>query len=292
MSFAIQTQTVNLSTNTATFDFGQTVYQYVIGISFVQMAYSTNFADDNAVENMSVHLAPNLTGSTVQVTATLVLHDDDSHNLDTSNSYLKLTCLAMLGSNDLNGNLTNITNIASGGNSAVLSEPLNPDLLVGVLSGFDYSYGSSDHFVETFSASAGVNTVQGGVVLTGSAQMNDDSGNNATCTIDGGLIAYAGVSGSNLLFQTVTKQSPANNVTVNFNQPITGAGAFVQGWTISYGDDDHKVAQWWAGPYEVKFDASSGAVTLVRLAATVGDDSGNREDDSKSSVTVLVVATT
>ena len=293
MTFAIRTATVDMNTKKASFTFDQTVYQYIVGINFVQLAYSADCAEDNAVLQMSLHLDTNLEGNTITVTATPVLRDDSDHNYLPSASAIILSCLAVVGSNDLNASLAHADGIASSGTSVVLPTPMNTDLFVGVLSGFDYSYGTDDHYVREISASTSAGPVAGGAALNGTVQMYDTSGNSATCSVDAAMLAYNGQAASGLLIQTVTYQLNDSDVVVDFGQPITGAGAFLQSWTAVYeGSKDHKLAEWWAGPYGVSVDTSAGKVTLPRPATRLIDDSSNHEDSTNSNVTIVVIATT
>ena len=149
MPFAIETRSVDMNSRTATFDFGQAVYQYIVGVAFVKLAY----AKAHQVEVLSLHLTSNLEGGVVSVKVTPMLRDHAKHSYDPEQSCVRLTCLAVVGDNDLKASLAPVSGIANDGASGPLDISPNSDLCLGVLSGFDYDYGGADHTVRTIAAS-------------------------------------------------------------------------------------------------------------------------------------------
>lgn len=299
MSFEIQMQDV--SSGSTTFSFSDTVSQYVIGIAYFDLAYPNG--DDHDLQDMKIQLTSSLitdsggTANQVSVSAALLFQDNDGNTYSSSDSRLTLTCLAVVGSSDLNAQLTNLTNIAA--NSAQkTSTPQNPVINLGLISGVNYSY-SRNHKVMSCAAAVGSSSDSSGETnVSASGDLSDESGNSATVSLDAGLVAVSGTS-NNLLMQKHSYTSDSSswvgdvnsmNYTDDFGQPVTGAGVFLQSWSAAYDDGDHQLSAMVAGATGISiFDSGQVASTY---AIRIPDEQGHwKNGNCTFSLDAIVVAT-
>jgi len=297
MSFEIQQISAGNS-NTATFTFSDTVRQFIVGINHFNYAYGKG--DDHAIETMALHLSSNLisvdsgNNNAVHVTINRQFNDASGADYDPNNCSLQLSCLAVIGNDDLNAGLFTQYNIDSGNSSPAMGSTNGVDLALAVLSGFDFSYGQdTDHFTQACHASAGTNNINTGIEIVSSAALSDHSGHSATCSIDGALLSYAGFSSTNLLIETKTYQDIGLIKTIEFGQAITGAAVFLQQWTMnSKDDDDHRVLTFYVGPNNTDIDLEAGTVSLSGPGLYVKNDNDQIQSNDTSNITLVVVATT
>ena len=275
---------------TVTFDFGANnqVLSYVAGIAYWKFSYGS---DDHHVKTAALSLTTNQADShTVTAKVNATLSDNSGNNISNADSSVVVCCVAVVNSADSNLALGGANSIPNQGASSPIALP-GSSLAISssFLSGFNLSYGSSDHHVHDFTTSAGFTQNGSQGQITAVAEMSDGSGNSAsTATINGGLIA-ATPSETGVYAQAKTNLQTTSSVDVEFSKPISDAVVLLQDLDVQFGDDDdHHVKTFGGGTTGWEVHATS--VTLDNARAFMSDDSGNNQVDSASSVSVLVVA--
>lgn len=273
---------------TITFDFGDdNVLSYAVGIGYWKF---TQGGSDHHVKKIALSLSPNQSSAN-QVTCTVngTLKDSSGHTMKDSDSEVRLSCIAVVNSEDSN-NLTiaNADGIPNGDQSAAIALP-NPSLSLGgsFLSGFNLVYDDgNDHHVRDVQTTAGFSQNGSTGYITSVAFMGDDSGNSADGTIDGGLVATS-TSETGILGQAVVNQETKDSQTITFSQPLESAAVLIQDLQVAYGSDHHVKT---IGGGCSGWSVSGDTVTLDDARAFVKDDSGHDEKSSESSVSLWVLA--
>ncbi|WP_444925879.1 hypothetical protein ACJJI4_17000 [Microbulbifer sp. TRSA002] len=129
------------------------------------------------------------------------------------------------------------------------------------------------------------------VGIQSTAQMHDDSGNNAIASIDGNLIELS--KSPPLIAKYVTNlQKTSDDVYVEMGQPISDAAVFLSGYRVHYDSSDHDIRQ--VGGGSETYSTSGSQVILHNPHALIGDgDSGNSkhtQENSESHVSFLIIA--
>ncbi|MEA2564065.1 MAG: hypothetical protein QOH06_5569 [Acidobacteriota bacterium] len=272
---------------TATFDFtGYNVLSFVTGIAYWDFHFH---GDDHQVKTLALSLVNNQPDShTVNVNVSGTFSDDSGNNIDNPDSSVVLCCVAVVDSPDSSLTLAGASSIPNGGASAPIALPGSSLAISSAfLSGFDLSYGDTDHHVLRFQTAAGfaANGSQG--EITAQAAMSDNSGDDAsTTTINGGLIA-ATPNESGLLVESRANLQTHDDVVVEFGTEISNAVPLLQSLDVQF-DSGHCVQAIGGGC--TSWYVSGTSVTLYGALAFMHDISGNNQDDSASSVSMLVVA--
>lgn len=288
MAVEIKTKFATANEST-TINFDNTVLAYTVGLSHWSFTYES---DDHHIETLSLNLQANSSGTQVAVKVTAVMSDDSGNHIKSSDSSVELTCIAVTGNADSNLSLANENNVGNGGSSAAIPLPGggSTNIATAFLSGFDLSYGSDDHHLESMSITAGSSTAGTSGFVTGSAEMEDDSGNKAsTAAINGAFVAQA-AGPSTLVSKQVTNQQTSDTVTVDMGTPVTAAVAALQSMTVSFGSDDHHVKTIAGGCGAVTVRGST--VELAGAEATIEDGSGHKQNNSDSHVSITVFGLT
>ncbi|MFP8966583.1 hypothetical protein ACKC9G_08415 [Pokkaliibacter sp. CJK22405] len=288
MPISIKTQTTAPNRN-VTFDFDDSVLAYVVGVSYWDFSFGN---DDHHVKELALSIQSNKP-TTRQVTAqvTAKLDDDTGHGINSGASTIHVTCIAVTGSQDANVALVNEDGIASGSESPAFPLPSN-SLSIGAafLSGWDLKQ-NADHHVKTFSTSAGL--AQSGSMgqITGQAHMIDTSGNFASGWINGGALTAATTENGIFAKAQTNKQTDAS-FAVDFTDELQGktikeAAVLLQSLTVTFGSDDHHVQTIGGGCSGWQTEGT--AVNLDNARAFITDDSGHKQNNNDSNVSVMVV---
>jgi hypothetical protein len=281
---------------TATFTFQNQVQQYVLGISLFNLTYGQ---DDHYIQELKIKILPGqeaVVGNVVTAQIEAQMKDGSGNTIDVMGSGVGLVCIANTGTYDSKTLLTNanLSGIANNGTASVILPATSGFSVVqSFLSGFTLQ--SSN--IEVLHADAGCGiTYEGnsGSVLA-SASLYDSSGNQAnTALIDAGVVVSADAE-PGFYMQEVTTQMPYllpfNEPIATFNslKSISTAVAVIKSWQVQYpGNKDHWVNTISAGYGYLKPELNT--VYLGGAGAFIRDDSGNKEDDSLSNVTLLVIA--
>lgn len=284
MSLEIQVATLQPNSQ-RTFTFSQPVAQYMVGISAYVLSYGED--TDHHVKTMSISLGTNQSGSSLQVTPTLTLDDASGNKIDRSTSSVTIVALAWVGVTDNNLELASANSIANNGSSGALAIPCsNPIVLQAALTGFNLSYGSDDHHLESYLCSVGSQRSGSSASITGLVQMQDHSGHSAsTATVNGGLIANCDPSLGLQLLHTDNLQNQSQ--TLVFSPGVTNVQAFLTSVQAEFqSGKDHHVKSVSAN---LTVTSQSGLNVTVSGGAYLSDDSGNSQDNSLSSVTGFVI---
>ncbi|MEL6479979.1 MAG: hypothetical protein AAFQ75_00895 [Pseudomonadota bacterium] len=274
----------------AVLTFGGTVVSSVVGIRMFELSFK--HGQDRRIETVAIRLSKQQAAKEVTVTAELVMVDEHSHGLDPDASYVVVAVVAVTDTNVGLIALGNERNMKSGGESMQFALPNQSlDIFQGVLSGFDLSYGSSDHSVQTIAATVGESQNGTEGVLTATAQLHDQFGSEATeLSVDGGFIAQT--AGGTLL-----RAIPIPNVQTSLTGSITHdispalskkeGVALITGFRASYGSGGRFVHRIRVGTLEP--DINLDSVVLTGTGAYVDDHDNVNQDNAVSHVDLLLV---
>ncbi len=282
MPVSIQSVTSKPNRN-VTFAFEDDVIAYVVGVAWWKFSFGK---DDHHVRTLAMSLNSNKTAREVSTTINATLRDDSGHDIDNEASEVRVCCVAVTRAADATLSLATASSIPSGGSSAPINLP-SSSLAFGstFLSGWSLSQGG-DHHVKSFKANAGF--AQEGNVgrITSVAEMVDTSGNDATGSIDGALVAAA-ASETGIVAKFVANQQTTSNVTVNMGSEVKDAAVLVQSLMATFGSKDHHVKTIGGGC--PGWSTSGNAVILDSARAFLTDDSGNEQSNTESSVSLVVL---
>ncbi|WIG95618.1 hypothetical protein [Myxococcus sp. SDU36] len=285
MPIAVSYATVNPS-QTATFDFnGRSVLDFTVGIAYWKFCYD----NDNFVHNLELTLATNKASASV-VTAKVVgkLNDDSGHNLDTNNSSVVVCCVAVLDSTNSGVALDSAHGIPSNGQSPNITLPstacaIHPTFLAG----WKLEY-NKQHQVAAVQFSTGITVNNTIANITATASMHDNSGNQATTAqVDAGLIAASTIE-DGVRQTTLNDQRTSSTVSVDLGTPLSDAVVLLQDYQATFhkNQDNHVRT---IGGGCAKWTVDGSIVRLESPKAFFTDDSGNVADDTKSSVSLVVI---
>lgn len=279
----------NINTNkTFTFDFGsRSVLTYVVGISYWNYTFGSN---DHHLKTISMSLSTNQPSATqVAVTVNAALLDASGNVISNSSSNVRVSCIAVVDGADFNLAVANANGIPSGSASGAIALP-SSSLSIGssFLSGFNLSFGNSDHHIKSLAMTAGFNQNGSSATITSSARMQDDSGNtDSSASINGGLVG-ASTGETGLLGRAQVNQQTSGSVSVDFGRPISDGVALLQSYSVTFGSNDHHVKTIGGGSDGWRVDGNK--LVLNNAYAFITDDSGNHQKDSDSSVSMIVFA--
>ncbi len=269
-------------------DFDNTIAKVVVGIRSFNLSYGAG--TDHDVETVSVFLTSSYSGKQLTVEVNATLSDDSGHTLALDGSSVELVAIAWTGVDNPSLTLANEYDIGNGSSSPPITVACTSPLVrTAVLSGFDLSYGSLDHYVKAMEA--GIGTLQSGaeVKLSASAQLYDDSGNRASvATADGGLLANCDPSLPMQVIATGDMQNLSPDKRIDFgSSAIDTFQVLLTGFRIQYQDnDDHAVTTVGA---TISLGLTGPGFAEVNGATWINDDSGHRQDDSLSHVSGVVI---
>lgn len=268
-----------------TFDFVGNIAKVAVGIRAFNLSFGAG--DEHHVETVGIQLISSYTNNALVVLVNATLDDDGGNNLMPDGSSVEVVAIAWTGIDNPDVTLANALDVANGQASSGIAVPCTTPLVrAALLSGFELSFGNTDHEVKVIEAGAG--TAQSGstVQVTASARMFDDSGNSATtATIDGGLLVSCDPT---LPFQVLATGDLQNaRKTLAFDSRINTFEALLTGFRVQYaGNTDHDVTT--VGGV-ISIQSSEAGSATASGATYINDDSGNRQDDTLSHVTGVVV---
>lgn len=297
MPLQFQKQTLNRD-DQAEFEFDAPIASYLVGISRFYLTYGS---EDHHVKRISVGLTANKSGSQrVSVTPTLILSDSSGNVIDTADSVVDVVVLAWTGASPGSLVLASQDSIPSNGRSNPIALPdSNLAINQAVLTGFDLAYSGSDHHVDSAYAAVGAISEGTDGSITGKADMADKSGNRAgSPTFNGGLIAASEDDLGFVLATLDNQQLTKGTKTVDFTDLVPpgtanlkSATALITRFAVEFAtSSDHHVKSLGAGCDNCFFDAQNLLKVVVQNPyALIRDDSNHSQDNSKSSVDLLVV---
>ena len=127
--------------------------------------------------------------------------------------------------------------------------------------------------------------------ITASATMRDSKGNTVqVATVDAGYIASAYAS-PGFGYAIVENQTTSSvSVQIPGLTSISQVAVLIQNWNVQY-DSVHNVQSLQIGTWgPPQYSSTGNVVVLPNLYAQINDNSGNYQDNSLSSATVLVIA--
>ena len=295
MTYKLESQSARIGQHIV-FELTPGATDYVIGLTWFRLSYGKNI--DHHVDEMMIRLTPNRQGDTLNVHVAARLDDSTGHQIDVADSRIEVACIS---TDDPRDNMANVRSIGGLGGD---SRPVNfggglnlpPfEIAAAVLAGFDYDFGRNDHEVRETSAlnSYAPLTINAGTA-TSSLTMKDDSGNNAVVSGDAGVIVTAGATANNPaspLQLVQLNDAQESNRTASFAQDIGEAVAFITGFQVQYEKgEDHHVKTISAGANGGLNIRGSNVVLPKLTGAFIYDNSGNQQDNDRSSVTMSVFA--
>lgn len=292
-----------LQQGSPTYTFSGAIAQALYGLS----GFSLSFPDSEGhnVGTMAVSTGLSKVGSsdiTLNITMTLV--DNGGNQADPNSSYCNYTVLAWTGTDNSVCTLANSGLLPSGDTDQPSLASTNPmTAYAPVFSGFHASYQGGDNQVLTVSDAVTANANSGLLTLSG-AMFDNDHKHDATCTVDGGLVA-AFVEHPGFLVKTMTRQQTSDTVACDFSsllqpqQKLAACAVFLMGFQVSYAKGKaHDVNTIRIGlqgsdhdgnPY---IDGSGKKVMIPGPKATMWDcgwPSNNTQDDDVSWVDLAVI---
>jgi hypothetical protein len=274
----------------ATFTFQNPVQAFVLGLWEFNLSYGNSVS--YWIEELQIKVLPGQpVGNVVTALIEAQMHDGTGHTIDPF-SWVEVLCIAITGGPDDQTLLTNVGGISNNA-TAPIDLPLGSGFSVveGFLSGFTLQYSSADH--EVLHAEAGCSGItyqQSNGRIGASASLYDSSGNQVdTALIDAGVAVSVDPAGPGFFTQEVTVQG---STSVYFGKSISAAYAVIKSWRVQYGNWNHNVQTISAGTYSLPTISGSGPTVTVTLDSHAGmtDGAGNFQDDSLSSVTLVVIA--
>jgi hypothetical protein len=289
MALEIQSQNVALNRGSTSFNFKNTVSQFLAGVASFQLSFGS---DDHAVEQMGIQLTTNWPGgSQVDVGANVVLQDASGNNIDLSTSYVTVTVIAWTGGSSNQIVLSPSVTVGNLDQSDGITLPNQNNMLQSVLDGFSLSYGTTDHHVNlveiTVSATQSSNV--GNISVT--AGMNDASGNQAVNPSANASLIASSMSAPGFVIVKYEAQSEGDNPVIPMGTPISAAVSFLTAFQMQYPDsDDHHVKAIGAGPNKTWVDPNdSSSAQTTGVWAWMYDDSGNNQDNNNSYASIVVI---
>ncbi|HXH14373.1 MAG TPA: hypothetical protein VNP04_31995 [Alphaproteobacteria bacterium] len=266
-------------------NFSQPIVFYVPSISYYSFSYGNT---DHHVQEFGLSLNVNQPSpQQLHIDVTGILQDSSGHTIDNNASTVTVVTLAWVGTNPGTILLANANGISNNGQSGAIALPSSSlSTLQAVLSGFDLAY-SSDHHVLYEGSGASAQQNGSTAIILGKAQMGDSSGNRATtATINGGLIAVASGTNPGVGFQVLAGEQTTSQVNVSFPQNLSDAAILMLNNYAAYSGDHHVQT---VGAGCTGWSVHGNTVQLENASAFICDHSGHSQDNSKSSVSLLVV---
>jgi hypothetical protein len=267
-------------------EFANPLVFYIPGISYHSFKYPLS---DAQVQQISLSLGVNQPSPRQLLISVIgVLQDSSGNGIDSSNSRVDVVVLAYTGTSPGNLLLQGAADIVNGGESVPIPLPSSTfDVLQTVLSGFDLAYGAQQSVLYFGNGVSALQSGRNGYVL-GQASMGDSSGNHAsTARIDGGLIAVNSGIAINVGFQVLAGQQTANQVSATFPNALKDAAVLIINSYARYSSGARQVATIGAGT--TGWTISGKTVQLANAQAFMSTAGGETQDDTQSSVSLLVV---
>ncbi|NKC52101.1 hypothetical protein HED63_24885 [Ochrobactrum cytisi] len=128
-----------------TFDFGDTIQQFIVGPAYFKLSYG----EDHNYEfsKMALTFANSQTGTSVQTSVTAILEDDD-HSINLGESFISLSAIGVVGSGrDYTVQLGTQPNVPSGATETGICDNASPTVqnYAVMMSGFSMAYSTEIH---------------------------------------------------------------------------------------------------------------------------------------------------
>jgi hypothetical protein len=260
---------------------------YIAGIAYYSLTYGRG---DEQVQEIGLSLGVNQPSPKqllIQVTG--VLQDSSGNGIDPTQSKVDVVVLAWTGTNPGNLLLQGAADIVNGGQSVPIPLPgATFDVLQTVLTGFDLAYSPTQQSV--LYQGTGVSALQSGSngYVLGQATMGDSSGNHASIArVGGGLIAISSGTATNVGFQVLANQQTTNQVSATFPNTVRDAAVLIINGYARYSSGARQIQT--AGAGTTGWSVSGKTVNLNNAQAFMRDAGGETQDDTQSSVSLLVV---
>jgi hypothetical protein len=287
-------QSVKLAPNANhTFTFSQTVFAYQVGVASFRFSFPHD--EDHHVEELSLFLSSNKAGSQnnqVAVQVDGVLKDASGNGMDYPNSYVVVVCLAWVGSSTAMTNLSGPFTVGNGQQSNPIFMPgSNPNVVQSNLSGFLLSFNSKDdHHILGVAAGMGVSTNGNQALLDGTAKMWDSSGNTAVNPTATGNLISSTDSNPGFIIKPWTGEQSSGTVTIPMGKALSGATSLLTSFQVQFSGGDHHLNNIGAGNDSIQVDSNDNQqVVTSGIWAWMGDSSGNTQDMSKSSCSIIAI---
>jgi len=280
-------KTASTSTNTpVVFDFGAPVMNYVVGVAYWKFAFGGG--DDHHVMRLGMTVRSNKNDKQVQSMVVANLEDAHGASIDNANSTVRLVCIAVTVSEDTNYAMANVEGAKSGysvGNLGLYGT--SSSFEVGLLSGWNLEYVGDDHHMKRLQLQAAFAKSNNVGMLSGSAQMADDTGKVANGSVNGGIF-WGSPNQSGLLCRLLPALQTEAPVPVDFGRKIKDGAAILQELFVSFSGEDHHIKT--IGGGASSWTPSGSVLTLANARVFMTDSSGHSQDNRVSSSYVSLVA--
>jgi hypothetical protein len=278
----LECQSKTLKPNeSCTFQFSGQILQQLAGINQFSLGFS---GSDHHVKTVGVSLTVNQQGSQLTVRPQATLVDSSGNGLDPSQSTITVVSVAIVGTNDEAIRFGGASNIASGGSGGSIAVPCTaPSVLQSVLAGFNLSYSGGDHHMKAAQADVGAQLSGNLASIKSDAQMYDGSGNFASGTVDGGLVASCDTTQPLLVVASQNLQNSSQRL--SFAKAMAGYYALLTGFRVQFSGSDHHVKT-----ISASFSCNSAGGNQVDVtgSAQLHDGSGHVQDNDNSYVSGVV----
>lgn len=287
MAIEVLSQTINLN-ETATFKFNGPVLSNVVGISNFSFTYGSK---DHHVQKISLSIQTSWSENTVRASVTAQLVDASGNLIDKGSSKVGLVCVANTVTTDSDLALATRTAIGNGAQSAGIDLPgASLKFAQPGIAGFSLSYGTKDHHLREILVTLGFTQHGTSGNINASAEMTDSDGNAAAGQSADGILVAGNYSEDGMLVAMLTNQQTGTSQEVTFDKGLSSAVVLLNAFTITFKGDDHHVKTIGAGCSGWSVKSSDPKKVVINDArAFVSDNSGNTQNDSESSVNLVVV---
>lgn len=263
---------------TCSFDFGEAVSQYVVGIAY--WSFSAKSATN--VTSVSLGLASNHpSANTVTVKVNGLILSGSSNVIDTTKSTVVVSCVAMTKEVNQNIVMANEYNIPNKSTSPQIQFTSNSqDTVQTFVSGFNMAF-QQPYPVQEISGATGYTSTGLLGNINCLAQMVGQSGEFADSSLDTGLL-MSGSSSNGFLSDSVIGTTTSS---VDFGQNITEAVVLLQDFALNY-EYPQTVLSMSAGCPD--WSVSGSKVALNGVVASMSN--GSISQASSSSVNLAVIA--
>ncbi len=296
MTYKLQKKSVKIGKHTQ-FELDPDTTATVVGLVYFELSYGGD--TDHHIDEIKIRLLPSRQGDTLSVHVTATMDDASGHRLKAKESKVIVACISTTNGIDQMTNAVGIGGISGDARTITFDVPrTNTRGVQGAasfISGYDLSYGQSDHHVREISCITAFNpTALSGGTVYAQSEMKDSSGNSAiTTTTNAGVLIAAGPSedepGSPLMI-ALAPDIQFKKDEVSFGQEVGEAIALISDFVVDYGTSDHHVKKIAVGaPESVKIEGSTVKLT-GKTGAEMKDNSGHSEKSSVSGVAMTVLA--
>ena len=266
----------------------KTIWGYVTGFSSLSLSYGNQ---GHHLQKMNVYLTTNKTEAGLSITFNAEIKDKSNNSIERSESCADVVVIAYTGDTEPESVFFSQQTAIPDGGSADLEDLNNAKTIAdcAILNGFDLDFETGDHRILDIQASVGVNVSNEKTRrVNGHALMNGDEGQNASkATVNAGVLAYmeSGKKEFVISYCNMDKVTKEGGEYTNFTQgDFTDAVPLITSFTTGY-KDYHDF-----GLLCVNLRTYPGQKDLIFGRVTLSDNSGSPQDDSKFSLSGIVVA--